>query len=77
MHFLKLVDFLVRKLIGYHGYHAILVVKEVKLFGVSRCHSLNHSAGIDFSHIQGFTFDKCRRAINRSPQFAWRVIHSP
>ena len=37
--FLKLVEFLGRKLIGYH---ANLVVKE--LFGVSSCHNLNHSA---------------------------------
>ena len=33
--FLKVVDFLGRKLIGYH---AILAVKEV--FGVSSCHTI-------------------------------------
>ena len=42
--FLKLVDFLGRKLISYHTIlsTAILVVKE--LFGVSSCYNLNHSA---------------------------------
>ena len=30
------------------------------------------------NHVtQGFTFEKCRRAKNCSPQFAWRMIHSP
>ena len=42
--FVKLVDFLGRKLISYHTIlsTAILVVKE--LFGMSSCHNLNHSA---------------------------------